>query len=391
VNMKNKFWRFNAAADGDSAELLLYGTIADESWWSDEISPKQFSADLAALGNIKNLTLRINSYGGDVFAANAMFNILKQHPAKVTVRIDGIAASAATIVMLAGDEVVMPVNAMIMIHNPWTIAMGDAREMRAAADLLDTVRDTILATYQTKTGLSRQELINMMNSETWMTADEAVDKGFADKVETDNSLSTALADGKLVVNGLPYDLSKFRLVPAALLKSASQIPPSGGNITGASASESKSTEVNNMTLPAGSAAPNAPAPEPQAPEQPTEQPVDQEPTAGVAQESTEGAQSKLDADPKAAAERARMKAIDELAAKCPGSEALAFKAKYETGISAEQFAVEILNSDDVRNKSLLAARKADSQTGTAAPQGSQKSEQEAAAEMIAAGANARRR
>lgn len=154
-----KFWQFmrnETPVEGEpEADLLLYGEISDFSWWGDEVTPKQFADDLVSMGNVSHIRVRINSPGGDVFAAQAIYNLLKSHSAKVTAHIDGLAASAASVIAMPGDEVIMPGNSMMMIHNPWTYIAGDARDLRKTADTLDQVRETLIATYQAKGGMDR--------------------------------------------------------------------------------------------------------------------------------------------------------------------------------------------------------------------------------------------
>lgn len=375
--MNNAFWQFrNSAGDANSAELLLYGNISESSWWGDDITPKQFNRDLARLGNVRNLTVRINSYGGDVFAAHAIYNALVQHPANITVRVDGIAASAATIIMLAGTDIIMPENAMIMIHNPWTIAMGDARDMRKAADTLDQVRESILAVYETRTGMSHDELVSMLDAETWMTADEAVTAGFADKVETNEKVKSTYAQGKLTINGLNLDLSKMKMVPVALLTGATNettSPPEGvGDNPASAAAEQKTQEDitvdgNSQTNPAGAPVP-APAP-----------------VAAVAEPTNE---QPINAAQIAANERARIVAIQKLAT--PGAEEI-IAAAIENGETAEACAYKILTAESVQNAAALAARKEDAQAAGGVLGGAGASEEDAkeavVAKMAAAGTN----
>lgn len=209
-----RFWQFRAAA-GDSkvGELLLYGIISDVSWWGDEITPKQFKQDLDALGDIDELRVYINSDGGDVFAGQAIHSMLKRHKARVIVYVDGLAASIASVIAMAGDVVRMPRNAMMMIHNPWTFTWGNAEQLRKVADDLDVIRESIVAAYEDKSGLTRDELIPMLDAETWLTADEAVSKGFADEIEEAKKVAASLTGGRLVVNGQSFDLSRFRNPP----------------------------------------------------------------------------------------------------------------------------------------------------------------------------------
>ena len=205
-----EFWKITNETGAD-AELLLYGPISDTSWYDDEITPRLFAEELKALGG-KALTVRVNSPGGDVFAAQSIYNQLKTYSGHITMRIDGLAASAATIVTCAGDTVIMPTNALYMIHNPATYAWGNAEEMRTAADVLDTVRQTIINVYQKRTGenLTAEELAAMMDDETWLTAEEALAYGFVDQIDEKSSVTNRMKDGLLIVNTVSCDLGKFR-------------------------------------------------------------------------------------------------------------------------------------------------------------------------------------
>lgn len=215
---KRRFWQFRAAAEPGVGELLLYGEIADSTWYGDEVTPKQFKEDLDALGDISELRIYINSPGGDVFAGQAIYSILRRHSARKVVYVDGLAASAASLVAMAGDRIIMPRNAMMMVHNPWTIVIGDATTLRQVADALDKVRETLVSVYEGKTGLSRDKIVEMLDAETWMTADEAAELGFADEIEEAKQVAASLAGpGRLVVNGVTVDLTKFRNPPKVLV------------------------------------------------------------------------------------------------------------------------------------------------------------------------------
>ena len=207
-----KCWKIRNAADSsEEAELLIYGDISDETWWGDEVTPRQFHDDLATLEG-KDLCVHINSGGGDVFAAVAIYNQLKTYGGKVTTRIDGLAASAATIIACAGEQVIMPSNALFMIHNPAMFAFGgyDANEMRECAEQLDVVKQTIVNTYLTRSSLSEEELCQMMDDETWMTADEALDYGFVDTVDEKEAVTNSLRGGRLIMNSVSCDLSRYK-------------------------------------------------------------------------------------------------------------------------------------------------------------------------------------
>jgi len=212
-----KFWNFRNAAEPGAGELLLYGLIGSDSgmgWLFDEITPKQFHEDLNALGEITDLRVFINSEGGDVFAGQAIHSMLQRHPANVTVYVDGLAASVASVIAMAGDRIIMPRNAMMMVHNPWIVGVGDAEEFRQLAATLDQIRETIVAAYESKTGMTRDELLALLDAETWMTAEEAVDLGFADEIEEAKQVAASLVGPcRLMVNGETVHLDRYRNAP----------------------------------------------------------------------------------------------------------------------------------------------------------------------------------
>ena len=162
--------------------LELNGTIAEESWFDDDVTPQLFKDELNA-GN-GDITVWINSPGGDCVAAAQIYNMLSNYKGKVTVKIDGIAASAASVIAMAGDTVLVSPVSMLMIHNPATIAWGDHAEMQKAIDMLSEVKESIINAYVLKTGLSRPKLSHLMDAETWMDANKAVELGFADEIMT---------------------------------------------------------------------------------------------------------------------------------------------------------------------------------------------------------------
>ncbi len=163
------------------AEIILYGAIG-ESWFGDAISAKQFSDELKALPDTVNeITLRINSPGGDVFDGIAIYNRLKQHKAKVTVYIDGLAASIASIIALAGDEVIIGEGALYMVHLPWTWAAGNRNDLENTINRLLDVEEQLISIYTKKSGMSRSEIKALLEKETWMDADQAIENKFVDK------------------------------------------------------------------------------------------------------------------------------------------------------------------------------------------------------------------
>ena len=179
-----KFWKWrNQAETGTAPEertLFLNGTIAEESWFDDDVTPQLFKDELNS--GTGDITVWINSPGGDCVAAAQIYNMLSNYKGKVTVKIDGIAASAASVIAMAGDTVLVSPVSMLMIHNPATIAWGDHAEMQKAIDMLAEVKESIINAYVLKTGLSRSKLSHLMDAETWMDANKAVELGFADEI-----------------------------------------------------------------------------------------------------------------------------------------------------------------------------------------------------------------
>jgi len=173
-----KFWNWAESKDGRT--LYLDGPIAEETWFGDEVTPKQFKAEL--MSSTGDITVWLNSPGGDVFAASQIYNMLMDYKGNVTVKIDGIAASAASVVAMAGSEVLMSPVSMMMIHNPMTIAFGDAEEMGKAISMLDEVKESLINAYELKTGLPRSKLSQLMDAESWFNAQKAIELGFADQI-----------------------------------------------------------------------------------------------------------------------------------------------------------------------------------------------------------------
>jgi len=180
-------WK-NQTSEQEEAErvLELYGTIAEESWFDDDITPTQFKNEL--FSGSGPITIWINSPGGDCIAASQIYSMLMDYKGDVTVKIDGIAASAASVIAMAGTKVLMAPTSLMMIHNPATIAAGDHEDMQKAIEMLGEVKESIINAYEIKTGHSRAKLSHLMDAETWMNANKAIDYGFADDVLTDDKL-----------------------------------------------------------------------------------------------------------------------------------------------------------------------------------------------------------
>lgn len=316
--MRKKFWNLKQTST-NNAELTLYGTISESSWWGDEVTPQQFADDLKALGDVEEIAVRINSGGGDVFAGLAIHTMLKRHAAKVTIYVDGLAASIASIIAMAGDKVVMPKGSMMMIHNPWTSVWGgDANDFRHTADVLDKIRDSLVSVYADKTQLDADEIKALLDAETWLTAEDAVEKGFADEVEDSTSIAASIKGKTAFVNGIEIDWTKFKNAPKLPVEPSAladeEEPPAEGSEDQPAVPETLTEEILAQKYPTLYAS------------------ILQK---GVTQE------------------RARMKAIDDLS--LTGFRDLVAKAKYENGHSAEHLAMEVLKAQKNQRQQFLNA------------------------------------
>lgn len=235
-----KFWNFKAS-DEKTGELILYGDISASTWWGDEITPQQFKSDLDALGDIENLNIFINSGGGDVFAGQAIHSMLKRHAAFKTVYIDGLAASIASVIAMVGDKIVMPKNASMMIHNAWAITTGNKDDLRKMADDLEKVDAGIVATYVEKTGLDEAEVIELMDAETWFTAAEAVEKGFADEMEDAKKIAASIDGDFLVFGDQRFAAERYRHIPK-IENTKQELPGDGGDSEPNNGGESQPVE-----------------------------------------------------------------------------------------------------------------------------------------------------
>ena len=199
-----KFWNWKNQTETNSETqeqiqertLFLNGTIAEESWFDDDVTPQLFKDEL--MSGSGDITVWINSPGGDCVAAAQIYNMLMDYKGNVTVKIDGIAASAASVIAMAGTKVLVSPVSMLMIHNPMTAAFGNSDEMQKAIEMLGSVKDSIINAYEIKTGLSRAKLSHLMDAETWMDANKAVELGFADEImqrstETENTAAPTVS------------------------------------------------------------------------------------------------------------------------------------------------------------------------------------------------------
>lgn len=247
MSQTKKFWAWKNQADegGTEARVLeLYGTIAEESWFDDDITPAQFREELFAGSG--PVTVWINSPGGDCIAASQIYTMLMDYKDDVTVKIDGIAASAASVIAMAGTEVLMAPTALMMIHNPATIAMGDHEDMQKAIEMLNEVKESIINAYEIKTSLSRAKLSHLMDAETWMNANKAVELGFADGI---------LEDEKAAEITIPAYAFSRKTVQAALMNKISakvkpvqkaDIPAPAQTDTPAEPEEAKGRSVDEL-------------------------------------------------------------------------------------------------------------------------------------------------
>lgn len=210
----SKFWNMKKK-DSKMGELTLSGAISSQTWFGDEVTPKQFKSELDSLGDISTLNVYINSGGGDVFAGQAIHSMLKRHPAKKIVYIDGLAASIASVIAMAGDEIVMPANAMMMVHKAQAVVMGNANAFQKMSDTLSKIDESIAQTYIDKCGgkKTKSQIMAMMDAETWMTAQDAFDCGLCDTIEMEKLLAASIDENFLIMNNQKFDLNSYNNFP----------------------------------------------------------------------------------------------------------------------------------------------------------------------------------
>jgi ATP-dependent Clp endopeptidase proteolytic subunit ClpP len=323
-----KFWNLEVGQGEDGTKVLdvsLFGDI-DPGFFGDGVASKDIAAQLAANADAKKITVRINSLGGDLFGGLAIYNLLRNHGAEVTSIVEGIAASAASIVAMAG-RTVMDRGSMLMIHNPIMGTFGDANDHRERADILDKARDSLLAVYQQKTGKKPGELRKMLDAETWLTAEDAKREGFADEI-ADKPVKARAEGSTVILNGVAFNKSTM---PAPILAMTST----------KTAPATAPTEDNSMEYSKEAIAAKAP----------------------------ELLNALLDEGRKAGAEaeRARLKAIDELPVR--GNAKMIFDAKYGAEPkSAEQLAVAVLKAEGELGAERLEACRSESGPATSVRQ-----------------------
>ena len=212
-NTNKKFWNFTRPQNGAAAELIIYGEISSVSWFGDEVTPKQFSDELnEALKNSEELVVRINSSGGDVFAAYAIYTRLRDCKKNVIVKVDGWAASAATIIAMAGQVRLIPISGVFMVHDPSLSLWGGytAEDMAKMQKELELIKSSIIKIYAGCTGLPEDEISRMMSEETWLLGMDAVEKGFCTGYLLEDVEVKPQNNGHVFVNHVDMDISRFK-------------------------------------------------------------------------------------------------------------------------------------------------------------------------------------
>ena len=306
-------------ATAKAIDINIYGPVVDSSWWDEGVvTPKQIQDALQGASNVGQINVHINSPGGSVFAGQAIHNMLKQHPANVTVYIDGLAASIASIIAMAGNKIIMPPGSMMMIHNPLVGMYGSymASEMRETADFLDKIKESLVATYTSRqTKKTKDEIVALMDATSWFTAQDALDAGFADEVEGVTPINASMTGKVLNIAGMAFNLESFSNMPTNII----QIPIN------------KTEEVHILNL----AELKAKYPD-----------LYNEIIAmGVTQE------------------RDRHKALDEV--QISGFENIINTARYESGATAEQVAVQIIAAQKKQGSDYLKNVKTDAENSNA--------------------------
>ncbi len=214
--MRAENTNFKVVCAADSAEIYLYDVIGEDFFGG--ISAKMFADELNKIKSVKQINLRINSPGGSVFDGNTMFTLLKSHKANINVYIDGLAASIASVIAMAGDSIEISSTGMMMIHDPSGVSMGPAEDHRKMADLLDKIRDQIVDTYASRSSKPRDELASLMANETWFSPQEAVDAGLADSVGADAAIAACLRPDLFKYKNMPTNLTQPNATPEELAR-----------------------------------------------------------------------------------------------------------------------------------------------------------------------------
>jgi len=216
-----KFWEIKNISENKLGELILFGEISDEDW-DDNITPKQILDDIKNLGNIDTLNVKVNSAGGSVFAAVAIGNLIREYGKTNNISTIGwnmgLAASAATLILSLCNKVISFSNALYMIHNPFTFAAGNSNDLRKTAQMLDDVREQMISIYEEKTGLSQDKIIELLDNETWMSSEEALEYSFIDEIES-FAVAASIENNKLIMNDVSFSLEKIKNIPKEILDS----------------------------------------------------------------------------------------------------------------------------------------------------------------------------
>lgn len=204
-----KYFQIKKKTD-KKGEIFIYGDIVSEEWFANEVTAPGFKQQLDELGNVSEIDVHINSSGGNVFEGHAIYNMLKMHKAKINIYIDALAASIASVIAMSGDTIFMHKNSFLMIHNSWIMTVGNAKELRDTADLLDKTDEASNQAYLDRAlNISEEELKELLDAETWLTASEALEKGFIDEILEPNEIAASISDER-------YKL--FKSVPSSITK-----------------------------------------------------------------------------------------------------------------------------------------------------------------------------
>ena len=328
-----KFWQFRNSVD-NTVELLLYGDISQTSWWGDEVTPRQFADELAGLGALDKIVVRINSGGGDVFAAQAIGNLLEQHPAEVSAKIDGLCASAATIVACHCGKVIAANDSTYMVHPVRIGAYGyyDAEELRKYTEALAAIKESIVGLYVKKTGRGRDEVTAWMDATSWWTAATAKDNGFVDELVDEEAVAVENRGGLLFINSVNMHLP-FDEAPN-FVQSSMAAPAAAGGFVNKKCHKEEADMANEIKT------------------------VD----------DLRGAYPKLVGEIEEAAaqeardaERQRIQDIEDMS--LPGSEEMTAEAKFTKPMSAEDYAKAVVKNAKKQGEKFLAGMAKDAEDG----------------------------
>lgn len=338
---------------------MIYGDIADKEYWGDEVTLKNFTEALEGIGDAKELVVRINSGGGDVFTATAIYNKLKEHKAKITVKVDGWVASAATIIAMAGDTREIPENGVFMVHDPSTFMWGtvSAKDLEKTGNMLETAKQAIAQSYLDVTGKTIDEIYSIMTAETWYVGAEAVEAGFCDSVKEEN-VEHVQNGGRIITNSVNFDPKQYPNMPQKVLdvlttpRVENSVPPQTEEEpeeeeeVEEQEEETKKTSSNKATQ-KGS--------------------VNMEPKTVEELKNSFPELTKQLVENATATERQRIKDIEEVTLE--GFEDIAMSAKFEGGKTAADVAVETQKRIKAQGANWLSDRAQDVLTGQVGKEG----------------------